>query len=214
MYSDRNDAFSQEDERNMAWLDAKIIPKFMKIKNSCLGILDGDHYLIFKNGTTSGQYICNKLGINYLGERMAYVGLILEAKMNNVIHHIKYVILARHGRGASRTNGADIMSLEKQNSGFIADLFLGGHSHKENCHPIPMLYPSKNFDFVKQKIIWFIRGGSFLRGYIPGKVTYPELAEYNPLCTGWAEITLRFGRSKKTSWSPDIIESAATIRAA
>ena len=192
MYAEREraEAFTQEDKRNLAWLDRDVLPMYAPVAKKCLGILDGDHYLVFSNGMSSGKYIARRLGIPYLGERMGYAGLRFRYGKSTRL----YAICARHGKGASGSNGADVNALEKQNAQFIADLYLGGHTHKENCHPVPLLYPNKNFTEMSQKIIWYVRGGSFLRGYLPGKATYAELAEYGPLATGWAEVSMRVHR--------------------
>ena len=194
MYSDRPDALTQADEESQDWLDIHIVPKLKRIKDRCLGILDGDHYRLYSNGDTSGKYLCRKIGLPYLGERMAYVRIRFLCK--NRGDFTTYTILARHGRGASSSPGGDVAALQKQNQQFIADLYLGGHTHKEHCVPVPLVYPNKEFTDLKQKVLWFVRGGSFLHGFVIGKQLYPEQEEYTPLCTGWAEIQLLLHRTR------------------
>lgn len=208
MYADRRDALSHEDEKTMDWLDSRVIPKYRRIKDRCLGILDGDHYVLFSSGMTSGQYIARKAGVPYLGERMAFVGMCFTLGPR----HVLYTILARHGKGGGSSHGADLSQLERQGQGFIADLHLGGHTHKSNLHHVTMLYPNRTFDGVRQKIIWYVRGGSFLRGFLPGHQTYAEAAEYGPLSCGWAEIHVTVSRSKSsTNNAPMVTETSARL---
>lgn len=189
--AERKDALSHEDVKDQDWLDKYVIPKYKRLAPRCLGLLDGDHYKIFRNGTTSTQYICQRAKIPYLGERMAFVGLVFAAKTNSMC---RYVILARHGTGGGGSNGADLARLERQNYGFLADLYLGGHTHRQNCTPQILLYPNKTFDRVNSKVVWHVRGGSFLRGFMPNMQTYAERSEYGPLVTGWVEVHIALSR--------------------
>jgi len=191
MYADRTEAFVQEDKRNIAWLDRSIIPAYEKIADSCLGVLDGDHYMVFANGTTSGQYMAKRLNVPYLGERSAFVVLAFKSKDNN---GLQYVIHARHGRGGGGSQGGDVNGLVKQEVGNLADLHLGGHTHKSNCHPVRVQYVNSQ-SAIKNKIVWYMRGGSFLDGFPGnGKKSYAYKKEYNPLPCGWGEVELNIGR--------------------
>ena len=78
MYSDRKEAWTQDDKQSMALIDKEIIPLYLPIKDRCLGMIDGDHYAIYSNGMTSTEYIARKLGVPYLGERMAFIGLVFK----------------------------------------------------------------------------------------------------------------------------------------
>lgn len=216
--SERRDAWRQRDKERWAWIRGEVYPRLHRIRHRCLGVLDGDHFMLFENGMTSTEILCRNLKIPYLGERIAYVGLKFIGGTRSTL---VYTILARHGKGNSSTSGGDVSSLERQNQGWIADLYLGGHTHKENIHPVQMLMPDKNFVNIKQKLTWYVRGGSFLRGFLAGKKLYPEMAEYNPLATGWCEITLRIGHTtatrivdgvkKRQTTSLQILESSARI---
>ena len=207
----RKDAWSQEDERNFAWIDRDVIPKFAGIADKIAGMIDGDHFILFSNGMTSTQYICNRLKIPsaYLGERMAYLGLSFDRKNGDTT---LYNILLRHGKGYGGTAGADVNALVRNNKGFLADLYLGGHTHKENCHCEILLYPNKDYEKLRQRIVWYVRGGSFLRGYPEdGRQTYVEQAEYSPLTTGWAEIDLVVNRVRENNLNIRVTEASARL---
>ena len=191
MYADRTEAFEQEDKRNIAWLERSIIPAYRKIASSCLGVLDGDHYMVFANGMTSGQYMAKRLNIPYLGERSAFVVLNFRSELDR---GYQYVIHARHGKGGGGSQGGDVNSLVRQEVGYTADLHLGGHSHKSNCHPVRIQYVNNQYA-IKDKIVWYMRGGSFLDGFpCDGKKTYAYRKEYSPLPCGWGEVELNIGR--------------------
>lgn len=193
MFSDRHEAWSQEDLRNLDWLDRRIIPQYAKIKDSCVGVIDGDHYLAFANGMTSGKYIAYKLKVPYLGERSAFVNLTF----NYSEHALQYVIHARHGKAGSGTVGNSVNSLVNNDVGYFADLHLGGHNHKEHTHPHKMKYVNTR-GYIKDKLIFYMRGGSFLDGFpASGRKTYAYRQEYNPLPCGWGEVELTFGRDNE-----------------
>lgn len=194
MYADRRDAMSQEDKRNIVWLNRKIAPMYDDIKGSCLGIIDGDHYLVFNNGMTSGQWLARRLRVPYLGERSGWVNIIFKSKGSN--DNMKYAIHARHGKGGMASHGADVNALVKQEANFLADLHLGGHTHKENCHPERIEYISQQ-GFIKDKIIWYSRGGSFLKN-----PEYARKAEYTPLPCGYSQIKLQMHRPRINGTQP------------
>ena len=191
MYADRCEAFEQDDKKEIVWLERSIIPAYQEIASSCLGIMDGDHYIVFSNGMTSGQYIAKRLRVPYLGERSSFVSLAFRDKSRG---GFQYIIHARHGKSGGGTQGADVNALVKQEQGYIADLHIGGHTHKENCHPVRVQYVNSN-GVIRDKIVWYMRGGSFLDGFpSSGRKTYAYRKEYNPLPCGWGEVELNIGR--------------------
>lgn len=192
MWSDRKEAFKQADLKELDWIDRKIIPAYQKIADSCLGIIDGDHFILFSNGMTSGQYIARKLKVPYLGERSAWVDILFRDKTGH--HAFRYSIHARHGKGGGGTEGGDVNALIKQEKGYFADLHLGSHSHKNNCHTMRTEWLNSQ-GVVKEKIVTYMRGGSFLDGFPRnGEKTYAYRKEYSPLPVGWGEAELHIGR--------------------
>lgn len=215
MYADRGEAWTQEDKRTLDWLDRSIIPQYAPISDSCLGMLDGDHFFVFSNGMTSTEYICRKLKIPYLGERSSFVTLLFRPGDNP--GGMQYVIHARHGKGAAPSHGGDINALVRQEANWIADLHLGGHSHKENCHPQRGEYVN-NKGIICSRICWYMRGGSMLDGFPHnGPKTYAYRKEYGPLPVGWGEVELSIGRKmqdSRTARKLEIYRSKASIIAA
>lgn len=211
MYADRKDAWTQQDERDFDFLDRKVIPVYEPVKHTCLGLIDGDHYIRFSNGMTSGQYIANKLGVKYLGERMAYVCIAFRKRRNQSILHR---ILVRHGKGAPSTVGGDANALVRQNAQWEGDLFFGAHSHKLAAFPEPIVGPKESGTGLHQRIRWYIRTGSLLNGFSPTEQLYPEKAEYSPLCVGWGECEYHFGCPNHNSGNLTIVESKGSTTVA
>ena len=173
-----------QNEKNKLWVEHFIIPKYEKIKDSCLGLIAGDHWMVI-DGKPCTEYIANRLGVPYLGEREGYAAVRF---ITNVGGAFLYIIHARHGKGGASTPGGDMGALIKQEIGFVADLHLGGHTHKSNIHnQVITMVNSKCIR--KEKISWFMRGGSFL-----DKPNYAKKAEYTPLPCGWGEIELNISR--------------------
>lgn len=205
--ANRKDEIITQNEKNKLWVEHFIIPRYEKIAASCLGMLAGDHWLMI-DGKPCTEYICKRLKIPYLGERDGFVTIRFMSSQN---HGFQYVIHARHGKGAAANAGTDMNALVRQEVGHLADLHLGGHTHKMNCHPVKVEYVNGK-SVKRDKVIWYMRGGSFL-----DRPDYAKRAEYVPLPCGWGEVELNIGRiyhGNGKSRPYDIIYSKCSIVAA
>jgi len=194
-----------------------VIPRYRPIASKCLGLIDGDHFYQFncdhdkfgvKAGMTSGQYLCKSLGMPYLGERMGYISVVFRT---NGRQSIRYDILARHGRGAAKTQSGDVASLTRANSGWDGDAMFGGHSHRQNVHCEQIIGINQARDGFYCRTRMYVRGGSFLKGFIVGKRTYALQAEYGPLCLGWGMLELNFAKPYRNNSNLEIVESKGSI---
>jgi hypothetical protein len=183
----RPEVLCEDDQNHMDELDEHLIPDLLRIKDKIIGAVDGDHYRIFGH-QTSTKYIMGKLGIPkaYLGERMGWIRLTF--KRGAKADHLNFDIFVRHGKGSATTFGTDVNALVRQSVGFDAQLYLGGHTHRQWFVKVPYLYCGR-FD-IKQRFVGYARAGSLLRGFLYGEATYAEAAEYNPLSIGWPEVYL------------------------
>ena len=182
--ANRSSEIITQNEKNKLWVENYIIPKLAPIADSCIGLLAGDHYMMI-DGKPCTEYICKRLKIPYLGERSSFVVLNFLQPNNS---GLRYIIHARHGKTSASTQGGDLASNIKANSGQIADLFLGGHTHKANTCATRIEFVNSH-GYVKNRVVWYMRGGSFLDS--PG---YAKKAEYTPLPVGWGEVELTVGR--------------------
>jgi len=183
--ANRKDEIITQNEKNKLWVEHFIIPKYEKIKDTCLGFIAGDHYMVI-DGEPCTKYIAKRLGVPYIGERS---GFVIVAFMLPNGGSFNYIIHARHGKSGAGTPGGDMSSLIKQDVGQYADLHLGAHTHKQNAHPARVEYVNGR-GLVKSKVIWYMRGGSFL-----DNPAYAKKAEYTPLPCGWGEVELHLKRA-------------------
>lgn len=182
--ANRKDEVTTQNEKNKLWVERFIIPKYAPIAATCLGMLAGDHWMLI-DGKPCTEYICKRLKIPYLGERDGFANLRFKSRNDG---GFQYVIHARHGRGGGANAGTDANALVRQEVGHLADLHLGGHTHKLNCHPVKVEYVNGN-GALRDKVVWYMRGGSFL-----DRPEYAKKAEYAPLPCGWGELELNIGR--------------------
>lgn len=191
--SERISAKCEEDDYHRYFLEKNIIEELKPVKHKILGIVDGDHFVLYQNGRTSTQHICDTLGIPdaYIGRRMGWVVLNIQRK-TNLKDVVKVKIFVRHGKGAYSNIGGDINGLIRQSTGFVADLYIGGHTHKKWVHSVPYLDVNKLGNIV-EKPVGYARAGSLLRGFMEGQITYPEEMELNPLHIGYPDIYLNTG---------------------
>jgi hypothetical protein len=134
--------------------------KFMK--GRLIGLLEGNHYGVLQNGTTTTQYLCSLLGCKYLGiSSFVRLGFSLGNKRASVD------IWANHGKGASRMVGGSLNTVQQMTEVAEADVFLMGHDHKKSIATKTKLVLTGNGDNItlNHKKILFGRTGSFLVGY-------------------------------------------------
>ncbi len=194
--SERESAREEIDNENRFYLEKTICKDLMPIKDKILGMVDGDHFVLYQNGLTSTQHICHTLGIPnaYIGRRMGWVTLRIKKEKSS--KRTSFDIFVRHGKGGTSSIGADVNALLNQSTGFLARLYVGGHTHKRWFYTKPFLYPDST-GHIKQQAIGWARAGSLLKGFIPGETTYAEECEYSPLDIGWPEIYLKFAVDEK-----------------
>lgn len=184
------DAFMQRDVDGLA--------KILKpVSKKILGVVRGNHYHQFADGTNSDQRLCRAIGVPYLGALSLVRLATPSGEITVYIHHTA-------GSGGSRTIGGDAGGLQRQETGWMADVFLAGHTHRKfawkECKLGMTRGPKPE---PVQHTVVFARCGTFLQGY---KMDYPnndqvhapayaELRSYRPTDLGWVEI--------KVSWKAD-----------
>ena len=211
IHSDRKDALKYEYQKNRTYLKQDVVPILWDLRDTCGGLLDGDHYLELEDGQTSGQFLAEELKVPYLGERMAQVCAQFYMTMGH--HTCGYKMFLRHGNAAGSTMGGDVNSLIKENTGFDGyDLYVGAHSHQNNATPVKMIGPNNKCDGFNERMTWYLRCSSFLRGYCcNGKISYAEKKGYRPLPTGWGEAKVHAGRTGDSKTFSAVCNLAYTL---
>jgi hypothetical protein len=109
----------QEDENSQEALDGwhrkdveALAKELIPIKNKIIGAISGNHFWQFMDGTTSDQYLCQLLGIRYLGPYAA-VRLEFKNKDGRVRHHMTLVAHHNGGSQGGRTTGCGWRTLSR-----------------------------------------------------------------------------------------------------
>jgi hypothetical protein len=172
----------------------KLTLKFAKelsfMRGRIVGLIEGNHFGEFQNGTTTTQLLAEKLECKYLGVS-AFVRLSIT--QNNVRHdHQSIDIWAHHGLGGARLIGGSLNRVQQMGEIANADIYLMGHDHKKSLGTVSQLELSSGGHNAKlhhhKKL--FARTGSFLRGYVPGVKSYVAAKMLNPTDLGVVKIEL------------------------
>jgi hypothetical protein len=184
---------------------------FMAKENRLIGLLEGNHYSEFPNGTTSTQRMCETLGCRYLGSNaFIYLSFRLASKRNSTQG---LTIFAHHGLGAARFSGGSLKRVEDMQSVATADIYLCGHDHRRTVATKSMLrlrVAQGKAKLSQQKIV-IARTGSFLKGYEPGARSYVVDRSLPPCDLGTPSISMTWKRDEKNGDSKEWIDLGATV---
>jgi hypothetical protein len=189
----------------------KLAEVLKPVAKQILGIVRGNHFWEFLDGTNSEQLLCRLLGIPYLG----VMGLIRLDVNTNGNHYQSMVIYAHHtgGSAGGRTTGGDVNGLTRQEQTWDADIYLLGHTHRRIGFKEPVLSltrKSKNPSVIERSRV-FVRTGAFLKGFGPTVVnasqrhtpSYAEEKALRPTDLGWVRIDVKWRRGKTMNHYPE-----------
>ena len=170
------------------------------MKGRLIGLVGGNHYFKFEDGTTSDNIICQELGCKFLGVS-SFIRLTLEvggkATWNN---RVSLDIWVHHGKGAGRLLGGSINSVDQMREHAEADIYAMGHDHKRAVIPaMPRLALANAAQFglkLRQRQQWLCRTGSFLRSYEDGEASYNVDASRGPTSIGHVELEITYSRPR------------------
>lgn len=161
------------------------------MKGRLIGIMNGNHYQSYNDGTNGDQYLANELGAKYLG-----VCCIVRVNLDCCGKHCALSIVAHHGRGAGTTAGGRMNSVERMAAFFPeAEIALMGDNHARGALPLgdklTLVRSSSTKGYALKSRKTFIgRTGSFLKGYEPGESSYVADACLSPASLGWIEFSI------------------------
>ncbi len=143
---------------------------FMRGKLLCM--LEGNHHLVFSDGTTTAMRLCSNLRAKYMGD-CAVLRLTFQAQGNT---SMSLYIGLHHGIGSGKTTGSMFNGLDQMANALEGcDIYAMGDNHKRGGVPIDRLRPTNaqngNFN-VKSRTCWLLRTGSFQLGYVKGEKSY------------------------------------------
>jgi predicted phosphodiesterase len=97
-----------------------------------------------------------------------------------------------HGYGGGRRPGGNVNRLADRMAAYDADIFLMGHTHKDDAHKEVVTSLDREGN-IATRTKHGVYTGSFLRSFVGDSDTYSSRAGYAPLPIGNIEIMLRPG---------------------
>lgn len=172
VYNNNNERFYQE-------------IKFME--GRMIGLIEGNHYASYNDGTTSTMKLAGLMNTKYLG-----VATFIRLHFNYHGAKTNLDIWAHHGAGGGRLPGGSLNRVVQMAESAEADLYFMGHSHGKSAGFVPRLClkNTKKGVALKHKRQLFARTGSFLKGYEPGYPSYVADAAMNPTDLGFVKVTM------------------------
>lgn len=190
------DAYVREEVRKLA-------KKLEPIKDRIWGVVKGNHYYEFLDQTNSEQYLCQLLGLRYMGA-MGLIRLTSSAGGNT---RRNVVIFCHHSGGTrgARTTGGDVAGVVRQESAWDADIYLMAHTHRRIAwKESVMTLTSRDEPRVVERTRVFGRCGAFLKGFkednptatAPHRPSYAEEAAFRATDLGWIEVDVKWSSKK------------------
>lgn len=152
------------------------------IKDLILGVVSGNHTFIIQQsdngahvGKSTDQILAEALNVPFFGVCGA---VALNIKVPNSNTKANFKVLMHHGFGMASTKGASINQMVKLKERFDDfDLYIMGHNHIPIGTVQQTIVMRKNNQTgvwrMKARQIAFVRGGSFLKGYLEGEAVIP-----------------------------------------
>lgn len=170
------------------------------MRGHMIGILDGNHNWIFKDGRTATEDLSERMQTDYLG-------WLTHITINFRIHNsdgrdrynpIRMFIVACHGKAGGKLAGTTINQVDDLKKIFpAADIYIMGHDHQRAAHPTAVLVPSNKGAKIKQKRQFLIRSGSFKKGYCDGVSGYEVSRLLRPSDLGAVICKISIHRDRK-----------------
>lgn len=178
-----------------------IAEELKPFKHRIIGLHSGHHNHKMMNGGNTDQYLCQLLGVKYLGF-VALTRLSIQRSKGST-----YVIniFSTHGCGGSSLVNSDLANLERKIIPYWdCDLFLRGHSTKVfvfDAHPLNYLSFSNSTGLlsIKKHSRLGVNTGGFMEGYTDGNESYVEQKNMPPCALGWAVVEVHFCNRKSGS---------------
>ena len=172
--------------------------KFME--GRLLGLMGGNHFYDFPDGTSSDSRICQALGTTFLG-----ASTFVRLSFDYFGSRATVDIWAHHGKGAARSHGGSLKRVEDMADQAEADIYLMGHDHKKSFATkvrLALTSGGRSGEIkLRQRKIIVGRTGGFLKGYVDGVSSYVVDGQYGPLDLGVLKIELT---PRMKSWTnPD-----------
>ncbi|MFA5808735.1 MAG: hypothetical protein WC935_00175 [Thermoleophilia bacterium] len=184
-------------KKELNGLMTDVVERFVRLldftRGRWIGFMEGDHYWMFENGTTTDQMICTYMGCKFLGDASLIRLTYPEAPRAHP--EADCIIYAHHGFGSSRLSGGQLHRVEDLLKFIDADIYLMGHSHAKVSAPIDrQAVTPDGVHHHRTKVL--ARTGAFMKSYLSSaplgldepavrsRASYAEKAAYMPAAMG------------------------------
>jgi hypothetical protein len=166
------------------------------IKSRIWGVVRGNHFHEFLEMTNSEQYLCQLLGLRYMGALGMLRVTMKSPVQTGGSRTIKIYCHHSGGTKGARTTGGDIAGMMRVEHSWDADIYLCAHTHRRQAWKEPvMTVTTKGEPKIVERTKVFARCGAFLKGFRednpnatqPHRPSYAEEAAY-ALDLGWVEM--------------------------
>ena len=167
---------------------AKFAKEIEFMKGRLIGLLGGNHYFQFQNGTNTDHKICERMDCKFMGVS-SFTRLTLDCYGRR--HTLD--IWAHHGLGGARLVGGSINRVDQMREHAEADIYAMGHDHGRMAIPAKprMLLSSHGTELhLRERQQWLLRTGSFLASYVEGVPSYNVDAGRGPSSLGHVELEI------------------------
>lgn len=187
----------------------KLFKEIAFMKGKLIGLIEGNHYAEYDDGTTTTQQLCRMLGTKYLGVSAFVRIFVRHGKRSN---HVD--IWLHHGKGGGRLVGGSLNKVAQMGEIAEADIYLMGDDHKKSIGMADRLVlnttPAGGTILCHKKQL-YARTGSFLKGYEDGKKSYVVDMGLNPTNLGVVKIEMTPRRNRKDGTDEYYLDLHASI---
>lgn len=192
-----DDAGKTFDDMHRKHIKQEVYPLLKEVvaNSVCLGLLGGHHDMTYNNGTNSTQYLCDLLGVPYLGDGEAMLRVHL--KLSTSV--LPFTLYATHGQGTGGAVGSAIAKLQRLLAHMNVDIVLRGHSCDKFIFQEPQYYLTHAHPprlRCRNRLV--ANTGSFSDGRTVGETTYVEKQNLIPKAVGYIQIHINVRRDDQT----------------
>ena len=163
------------------------------MRGKIVGLVNGNHYYQFENGTTGDHMLADALGCKFLGVA-TFVRIVFKWPGRQRARTSSIDVFAHHGAGTGQKPHTSLGAVARMAEWAEADIVLQGHDHKRGALPLnPILTLSRNNHgelHVKERQRWIGRTGSYLKAYVDGERGYNVDAGRGPCSLGHIQFQL------------------------
>ncbi len=176
----------------------KLADQMKPLKGRLLGLGDGNHGWRFRDGRWDSEVLAQMMGCKFLG-----VKSIVNVQLCCQGQYTSFLYYQHHGRsGNTSTAGGPFNAVEKQGRHFDSvQVVAQGDDHNKGIlrgKPRLRVVPSKSGDLlIKEYTPFYVRTGSFRKGFVPDTVDYAHEANYGPVSLGAPVLQMKMYKTQE-----------------